>query len=174
MDKTDVKVLAELLKDNTTVTDLNASSNAMGTAGAKGFGDMLLVNKTIQTLDVSDNSFGKMQVGDEVKIKSSGEMCTVFHTPVWIKSSGELSVKTDSKQSSAGNRTGWFNPSDFEWESQVPAFCAGVAASPSLISVSTTFRHALAVSISHSSPLSYHVRSSMYLRMAWAWTAERP
>ena len=50
----------------------------MGTSGAKAFGDMLLVNKTMQTLDVSDNSFGKPVVGDEVKIKSSGETCTVF------------------------------------------------------------------------------------------------
>ena len=59
----------------------------MGTASAKAFGDMLLVYKTIQTLDVSDNSFGK--------------------------------------------------PDAFG----IPAFCAGVAASPSLISVSTIFRH---------------------------------
>ena len=40
----------------------------MGTAGAKAFGDMLLENKTIQTLDVSDNNFGKIQVGDHVKL----------------------------------------------------------------------------------------------------------
>jgi hypothetical protein len=31
----------------------------------------------VQTLDVSDNSFGKPVVGDQVKIKSSGEMKTV-------------------------------------------------------------------------------------------------
>ena len=49
----------------------------MGTAGAKAFGDVLLVNKTIQHLNVSDNSFGKVQVGDQVKLKSSGEMATV-------------------------------------------------------------------------------------------------
>ena len=40
----------------------------MGTAGAKAVGDMLLENKTIQTLDVSDNNFGKIQVGDHVKL----------------------------------------------------------------------------------------------------------
>ena len=69
MDKTDVEVLVELLKDNTTVTDLNASSNAMGTAGAKGFGDMLLVNKTIQTLDLSNNGFGNLRAkGDQVTV----------------------------------------------------------------------------------------------------------
>ena len=32
MDKTDVKVLAELLKDNTTVTELNASKNNLDQA----------------------------------------------------------------------------------------------------------------------------------------------
>ena len=50
----------------------------MGTAGAKAFGDTLLVNKTIQTLDVSENSFGKPVVGDQVKLKSSGEMKVVI------------------------------------------------------------------------------------------------
>ena len=124
----------------------------MGMAGAKAFGDTLLVNKTLQTLDVSDNSFGKMQVGDKVKLKSSGEMKMVTR----VHSDGDIEVE---------GRSGYVKPSEFEWESQVPAFCAGVAASPSLTSVSTTFRQALAVSISHSSPHFYHVRSSMYPRM---------
>ena len=106
----------------------------MGTAGAKAFGDMLLVNKTIQTLDVSDNSFGKMQVGDQVKVLSSGENKVVL----MINPDGSGQLKA------AGSGT-VLNPSDYEWESQVPALCAGVAASPSLISVSTIFRHALAV-----------------------------
>ena len=116
----------------------------MGTAGAKAFGDMLLVNKTIQTLDVSDNSFGKMQVGDKVKMKSSGEMCTVF-----VINGDDVAL-----QHADGTKdTSWTALSECEWESGVLAFCAGVAASPSLISVSTTFRHALAVYISHSSLL---------------------
>ena len=126
----------------------------MGTASAKAFGDMLLGNKTIQTLDVSENSFGKMHVGEQVKLKSSGEMCTVhrfyagdFNSPCITKPDGSTQDKV--------------KPSELEWESQVPAFCAGVAASPSLISVSTIFRYALAVSISHSSPPSDHVRSSI-------------
>ena len=105
-------------------------------AGAQAFGDMLLVNKTIQTLDVSDNSFGKMQVGDEVKMKSSGEMQVVTKIDVYNGGyNGSVEVQGGTKAL----------PSEFEWESQVPAFCAGVAASPSLTSVSTTFRHALAV-----------------------------
>ena len=78
------------------------------------------MNKTIQTLDVSDNSFGKMQKGDQVKIKSSGEMKTVIQ--VWDDGSANWAGKKEP-------------PSEFEWESQVPAFCTGVAASPSLISV---------------------------------------
>ena len=131
----------------------------MGTAGAKAFGDMLLGNKTIQTLDVSDNSFGKMQVGDQVKIKSSGEtaMVSAISTTLYSDGSGGVQVNGTSRKG--------LKPSEFQWESQVPALCAGIAASPSLISVSTTFRHALAVSISHSSPHFYHVRSSMLIRM---------
>ena len=121
----------------------------MGTASAKAFGDMLLGNKTIQTLDVSDNSFGKPVVGDKVKLKSSGEMKVVTH---YDSSSGILHEgKTDA----------YTAHSEYEWESQVPAFCTGVAASPSLISVSTTFRHALVVTFSHSCLHFYYVRSSM-------------
>ena len=100
----------------------------MGTAGAKAFGDVLRVNKTLQHLNVSSNSFGQEQVGDQVKLKSSGEMCTVHEmhwqsgNPCITKPGG--STKVDVK------------PSEYEWESQVPAFCAGLAASPSLLSVS--------------------------------------
>ena len=117
----------------------------MGTAGAKAFGDMLPANKTIQTLDVSDNGFGKMQVGDQVKLKSSGEMKVVTDPDYY----GGIKVQGSNSQ---------VKPSEFEWESQVPAFCAGVAASPSLVSVSTIFRLALAVTFSHSS-----LTSTMYV-----------
>ena len=95
----------------------------MGTAGAKAFGDVLLVNKTLQHLNVSNNSFGRPVVGDQVKLKSSGEMKTVTKT----YGGGEIRVEGDS---------GYFNPSEFEWESHVPAFGAGLAASSSLLSVS--------------------------------------
>ena len=74
---------------------------------------------------MSDNSFGRPVAGDQVKIKSSGEMKTVTNA----FNDGDIKVQ-------GGDR---LKPSEFEWESQVPAFCAGVAASPSLISVSTTF-----------------------------------
>ena len=99
----------------------------MGTAVAKAFGDVLRVNKTLQHLNISNNSFGKVQVGDQVKLKSSGEMCTVKYA----YSSGDVKVtKTD------GSTKDDVKPSEFEWESQVPAFCAGLAASSSLQSVS--------------------------------------
>ena len=160
------KAIAASIAENRTITSLDASKNAMGTAGAKAFGDMLLINKTIQTLDVSDNSFGKMQVGDQVKIKSSGET-KIMSQNNWRDS--KISVEGESQEFEDA-----LKPAEFEWESQVPAFCAGVAASPSLISVSTIFRYALAVSISHSSPHSYHVRSSMLMAMPSAKPAERP
>ena len=108
-------------------TQVVASNCGMGTAGAKAFGDALRVNKTLQHLNVSNNSFGKVQVGDQVKLKSSGEMCTVYHAysdgQIWI-------IKPD------GSKQDYVKPSEFEWESQMPAFCAGLAASSSLLSVS--------------------------------------
>ena len=130
-------VLAHVLTGNTSVQQLDASSNAMGSAGAKAFGDTLLVNKTLQTLDVSDNSFGKVQVGEQVKLKSSGETCTVLG----VKDSG----KFDIKFANGKECDDYMEPSEFEWESQVSALCAGVAASPSLLSVSTIFCDPLAV-----------------------------
>ena len=97
----------------------------MGIAGAKAFGDVLRVNKTLQYLNVSNNSFGKVQVGDQVKLKSSGEMKTVTNA------FGDGDIKVEGV-------SGYVRPSEFEWESQVPAFCAGLAASASLLSVSVS------------------------------------
>ena len=96
----------------------------MGTAGAKAFGDALRVNKTLQHLNVSNNSFGHPMAGDQVKLKSSGEMKTVTNYE-----HSHLTVEGSS---------GWMQLSEFEWESQVPAFCAGLAASSSLLSVSNS------------------------------------
>ena len=107
----------------------------MGTAGAKAFGDMLLGNKTIQTLDVSDNSFGKVQKGDQVKIKSSGEMCTVLTAHPNLDCL-EL-LKADGSTYAYGHKSGE-GQSDIAFDPfGIPVFCAGVAASPTLISVST-------------------------------------
>merc|ERR1711871_1614909 len=72
------KALAECLKSNNTITQVEASNCGMGTAGAKAFGDALRVNKTLQHLNVSNNSFGRPVVGDTVRLKSSGKMCSVF------------------------------------------------------------------------------------------------
>ena len=116
---------------NRFVKQVDVSANAMGTAGAKAFGDVLLVNKTVQHLNVSDNSFGKVQVGDQVKLKSSGEMCIVTQVHP------EENVWTNHPTyASKGCGKGVVKWEEFEWESQVPAFCAGLAASTSLLSVS--------------------------------------
>ena len=101
----------------------------MGTAGAKAFGDVLRVNKTLQHLNVSNNSFGKVQVGDQVKLKSSGEMCTVKYA----YSHGDVQVTKPD-----GSTKDDVKASEYEWESQVPAFCAGLAASSSLLTVSNS------------------------------------
>ena len=83
---------------------------------------------------MSDNSFGKVQKGDEVKHNTSGSVCTVNY----VNAEGTyIGVEGDIKSGYVGK--------DFDFDAYgVPIFCAGVAASPSLISVSTTFRHALA------------------------------
>ena len=117
------------LVDVTPCTQVEASNCGMGTAGAKAFGDVLRVNKTLQHLNVSNNSFGRPVVGDQVKLKSSGDMCTVTKMC-------DAGFFTDSAASSQGKVKGYFVGGDCEWESQVPAFCAGVAASASLLSVS--------------------------------------
>ena len=102
----------------------------MGTAGAKAFGDVLRVNKTLQHLNVSNNSFGQLVVGDQVKLKSSGEMCTVTQTP---DSDNEVKViRAD------GSSSGYMKWNLFQWNNEVPAFCAGLAASSSLLSVSNS------------------------------------
>ena len=100
----------------------------MGTAGAKAFGDVLRVNKTLQHLNVSNNSFGRLLVGDQVKLKSSGEMKTVSKCS-WIE--GKISVEGQPQEFESA-----LKPSEFEWVSGVPSFCAGLAASSSLLSVS--------------------------------------
>ena len=123
LDAGDAWIMGAALEKNDTVTEVEASDCGMGTAGAKAFGDVLRVNKTLQHLNVSNNSFGKVQKGDQVKLKSSGKMKTVTRTD----DDGEIKVE--------GGSDG-VKPSEFEWESHVPAFCAGLAASSSLLSVS--------------------------------------
>jgi hypothetical protein len=104
----------------------------MGTAAAEAFGDMLPLNKTLRTLDVSNNSFGKMQVGDPVKLKSSGEMKVLISD---IEYGDE--IKFDgSRGHPEADTYGFVKLSKLEWESQVPALCAGIAASQTLTAVS--------------------------------------
>ena len=109
-------------RENFDVLQVDASGNSMGTSAAKAFGDSLLKNKTIQHLNVSNNSFGKPMVDDQVKLKSSGDIKTVTNT-----FNGDIEVEGNSQ---------WFKPSQFEFKSGVPAFCAGLATSTSLLSVS--------------------------------------
>ena len=109
-------------------TQVDASSNSMGTAGAKAFGEMLRINTTLTQLNVSDNSFGKIQVGDSVKLKSTGEMCISTQLP---DSDNEVKVTRAD-----GSQSGYMKWTEFEWENQMPAFAAGIAASQSLLNVS--------------------------------------
>ena len=101
----------------------------MGTAGAKAFGEMLQANKTLTHLDVSDNSFGKLQIGDSVKLLSSGQMCKVHGFYAGENNRPCLTLPNGSTKDDV-------KPSEFEWENCVPAFAAGLAANASLSSVS--------------------------------------
>merc|ERR1711871_96243 len=118
------------LAASSSLLSVEASNCGMGTAGAKALGDVLRVNKTLQHLNVSNNSFGKVQVGDQVKLKSSGEMCTVHQIHWW----NDMSCITKPDGSTEDD----VNASEYEWESQMPAFCAGLAASSSLLSADVT------------------------------------
>ena len=120
-------MLAALMAANHSTTCLHVSNCSMGTAAAKVFGDMLSENTTIKTLDVSNNGFDKPVVGDQVKLKSSGEMCSLTMAP----EDNEVKVtKADGSQSS------YIKWDLFEWENQFSAFCAGIASSQGLNSVS--------------------------------------
>ena len=100
----------------------------MGTAGAKAFGEMLQANKTLTHLDVSDNSFGKLQIGDSVKLLSSGQMCMLTKLP---DSDNDVKVRKAD-----GSQSGYMKWNLFEWENCIPAFAAGLASNASLGSVS--------------------------------------
>ena len=50
MDSTDAKVLAELLKDNTTVSELNVSSNNLGPEGGKAIAASIADNSSITSV----------------------------------------------------------------------------------------------------------------------------
>ena len=83
--------------------------------------EALQTNKTLEEIHV-----GNLMVGCTVRLKSGEEKVVTdpdFYDGIKVQVS-EDKVK----------------PSEFEWDSQVPAFCAGIEASPSLISVSTIFR----------------------------------
>ena len=84
----------------------------------------LEMNKTVEEISV-----GNVIVGSTVKLKSSGELCAVHRYYNSDPSRPCITLPNGSTQDDV-------KPSKYEWESQVPAFCAGLAASPSLLSVS--------------------------------------
>ena len=125
LDAGDAHIMAAALEKNDTVTQVDASGNALGNAGAKAFGDSMLVNQTILHLNVSDNGFGKVQAGDQVKLKD-GSVKRVFSTvpnPDYLQLEGD----SDSKMYGLSNYT--------LVDIGVPAFCAGLAALPQQASV---------------------------------------
>ena len=97
----------------------------MGNGGAKAFGDMLFGNKTLQTLDVSNNGFGKVQAGDQVKLY--GSISRVIKFP---GNPDFLQLEGDSYPVEYGVAN--YSLLDIG----IPSLCAGVAASQSLLSVS--------------------------------------
>jgi len=126
---------------------------------------MLSVNKTLQRLDVSNNSFGKMQKGDQVKLKSSEEMCTLTMLP---DSRNDVRVTLAD-----GSQSDYMKWNLFEFDTcGVPLFCAGVAASQSLLWVSS-FWHPQC-SWTHTAIAFCFERSSMFLNATWVQRVEWP
>ena len=101
---------------------MHAFWNSFGQAGGEALAQALESNTTLEEVCV-----GNLMVGSTVRLKSSGETCTVKRA----YSSGDIKVTKPD-----GSTQDDVKPSEFEWESQVPAFCAGLAASTSLLSVS--------------------------------------
>ena len=98
----------------------------MGNAGAKAFGDVLRVNKTLQHLNVSNNSFCRVQKGDQVTIKGGNQKLVLKTFP----NEDFLQLEGDGDSVRYGRQN--YSLVDVG----IPAFCAGLAASPSLLSVS--------------------------------------
>ena len=107
-------------------TQVEASNCGMGNSVAKAFGDVLLVNKTLQHLNVSNNSFGKVQIGDKVTIKG-GNTKLVLNT---FPNTDYLQLEGDGDAVKYGREN--YSLVDVG----IPALCAGLAACPSLLSVS--------------------------------------
>jgi hypothetical protein len=73
LDSADVKVLAELLKDNKTATCLNVMGNKIGPEGAKSVGELLKINNTLTQLVMCDNEMkaeGATALADGLKSNS--------------------------------------------------------------------------------------------------------
>jgi hypothetical protein len=134
----------------------------MGNGGAKVFGDMLRGNKTLQTLDVSNNGFGSVQVGDQVKLKN-GSIKRVIKFP---GNPNYLQLEGDSDSVEYGEAN--YSLVDIG----IPSLCAGVAASQSLLTVSDFLTSARFFD-SHR-PFLLLVRSSMHLGTRSLRTSSEP
>ena len=101
-------ILAHCLKSNSSVTVVEAFGCAFGAEGGKAMAEALEANKTLEEISV-----GNLIVGCTVKLKSSGEMKTVSKCN-WRD--GKISVEGQPQEFESA-----LKPSEFEWESQVPA-----------------------------------------------------
>ena len=79
--------LAEMLKENTTLQQLNISGNSIGQGGATALAEMLKENTTLQQLDVSINSIG--QGGATALAEMLKENTTLQQLDVSINSIGQ-------------------------------------------------------------------------------------
>jgi Ran GTPase-activating protein (RanGAP) involved in mRNA processing and transport len=124
LDAGDAIIIAAALEKNDQVLCLHVSNCSMSTAAAEAFGAMLSENTPLKTLDVSDTSFGKPALGDQVKLKSSGETRTIDYIDWGGAGKHRFQGSNDPVE-----------PDTYEWESQFPALCAGLKCNSALESL---------------------------------------
>ena len=77
LDAGDAWIMGAALEKNDTVTELEAFGCAFGAEGGKAMAEALEANKSMEQISV-----GNVIVGSTVKLKSSGELCTI-HKMHW-------------------------------------------------------------------------------------------
>ena len=75
----DAVVLADVLKSNTTVTELDLSHNFISAAGAAGLAEALKSNTTLTVLNMSDNDFGDSTAAGLAEALKSNTTLTVLN-----------------------------------------------------------------------------------------------
>jgi len=63
----DVVYIAEALRNNVTIKDLNLANNKIGVSGAQAIADMILHNRGIETLDLFNNQINKVSAKNIVR-----------------------------------------------------------------------------------------------------------